>query len=256
MYFAKSLLTVLAAACMANSVAAACDPPKRSSRSTRVTTVTTMQKPCGHTVLNELIVLQQPVHIRVVQCENELQQAEHALQAASSARENAATTAEAALARVEAGACLLKTMCHTVELNCRIYTEDEVADAIEILIGRYRSAASALVAADALVAERAAQLALVREKVARWQQKEQTLLQQVSALRTEHLTADVALQRTTAATELAGELNSMLQGKTATVQVTESVAVSAAVSADEPLAAQRDQLLQEVDDILNSGSGN
>jgi hypothetical protein len=52
----------------------------------------------------------------------------------------------------------------------------------------------------------------------------------------------------------------MLQGKTATVQVTESVAesvtVSAAVSADEPLAAQRDQLLQEVDDILNSGSGN
>lgn len=257
MYFTKSLLTALAAAALASSVADACDPPKRSNCSTRITTVTVTKPACGHTVLQQLIVLQQPVRIRVVQCENELQQAEQALLAATAARDTAKSHADEALAKVEAGACLLKTMCRTVELNCRVYTEEEVAAAIEVLIARYRTAACSLDSAEKLVAERSNQLALVREKVARWQLKEQTLLEQVAALRTEHVAAEVASQRTAAATALAGELDSMLATKTtASVQITETTAISVPAPVAETATTHRDQLLEEVDSILKSNASN
>lgn len=256
MYFTKSLLTALAAAALASSVADACDPPKRSNCSTRITTVTVTKPACGHTVLQQLIVLQQPVRIRVVQCENELQQAEQALLAATAARDTAKSHADEALAKVEA-VRLLKTMCRTVELNCRVYTEEEVAAAIEVLIARYRTAACSLDSAEKLVAERSNQLALVREKVARWQLKEQTLLEQVAALRTEHVAAEVASQRTAAATALAGELDSMLATKTtASVQITETTAISVPAPVAETATTQRDQLLEEVDSILKSNASN
>ena len=257
MYFTKSLLTALAAAALASSVANACDPPKRSSRGTRITTVTVTKPVCGHTVLQQLVVLQQPVHIRVVQCENELQQAEQALLHASAARDTAKDLADEALARVEAAACLLKTMCRTIELNCRVYTEDEVAAALEVLIARCRTAACSLDSAEKLVAERSNQLALVREKVARWQQKEQALLEQVAALRTEHVAAEIASQRTAAATALAGELDRMLATKTtASVQITETTAVSVPAPVAEAATPHRDQLLEEVDSILKSRASN
>ena len=257
MYFTKSLLTALAAAALANSVATACDPPKRNSLGTKVTRVTVTRQPCGHTVLQQLVVLQQPVHIRVVQCENELQQAEQALLDATAARDAAKDIADEALARVEAGACLLKTMCRTIEVNCRVYTEDEVAAAIEVLIARYRTAACSLESAEKLVAECSSQLTLVREKVARWQHKEQALLEQVAALRTEHVAAEVASQRAAAATKLAGELENMLSVKTtASVQITETTAISTPAPVAESPKPQRDQLLEEVDSILKSNAAN
>ena len=257
MYFTKSLLTALATAALTNSVATACDPPKHSSRGTKVTTVTVTKQSCGHTGLQQLLVLQQPVRIRVVQCENELQQAEQALLDATAARDAAKNVADETLARVEAGACLLKTMCRTIEVNCRIYTEDEVAAAVEVLIARYRDAACSLESAEKLVGERSTQLTHVREKVARWQQKEQALLEQVAALRTEHLAAEVASQRAAAATKLAAELDSMLSIKTtASVQITETTAIDAPAPAADSPKPQRDQLLEEVDSILKSGAAN
>jgi hypothetical protein len=257
MYFTKSLLTALAAAALASSVASACDPPKRSGRTTRVTTVTVTKQSCGHSVLEQLIVLQQPVRIRVVQCEDELQQAAQALLDATAARDAAKGLADEALARVEAAACLLKTMCRTVEVNCRVYTEDEVADAVEVLIARYRTAACGLESAEQLLGERSAQLTAVKEKVARWQQKEQALLEQVAALRTEHVAAAAAGQRNAAAAALAGELNSMLSvNTTAAVRITETIAVSPPQPVAAPATAERDRLLEEVDSILESGARN
>jgi hypothetical protein len=245
--------SAFAAACVVNSVASACDPPVKAAAGIRII----VPKPCSDiTILEQLELLKRPVRVRVLQCENELEQAELALASACSDRDGAQAAADLALARVETAACLLKKMCRRIEINCRTYTEDEVAEAVQILICRYREAAATLTAAESRVAESTQQLAVVQQKVARWQQKEKALLEQVAGLRNAHESARSRGERAKAAAALANELSGMLGHKPAaadqpdvTVEITPD---PASVEAD-ATEQKHDQLFDEVDKILNAG---
>lgn len=169
------VLTVAAmvAGMLGTSVADACDPPVRVTRRscTIVRPACVVARPaCEEFIeLHTLIRLQQPVHVRVVTCCDELAAANAALVAAISARDAAAAAETAALERVEATASLLRTMGSCIEINGCVYDKEDIAGAVELLISRYHTAKAAVAAAGELVDLRTVQLTHVEAKVAKWQ---------------------------------------------------------------------------------------
>lgn len=241
------------------AAAEACDPPVRVVRKTGLVLV----QPCAAEVveLQTLIRLQQPVHTRVVRCCDELVAAKAALAEAITARDAAVAVESVALERVEAAGCLLKTMSRCVEINGCVYTKDDIAAAVEVLISRYHSAKGILGTAGELVVQRTAELTEVEARVARWQRKEQELLSQVASLRSAREASAALVQKAAAAT-LASEVNGMLDKAPTTVVI--GVATSATETTIETTAelqletagpAGPDALLHEVDQILQEKSG-
>ncbi len=264
------VLTVAAmvAGMLGTSVADACDPPvrvlRRSYAVVRPTcvvvkpTCVVVKPACEEFIeLQTLIRLQQPVHVRVVTCCDELAAAKAALAAAVSARDAAAAAETAALERVEATASLLRTMGSCIEINGCVYDKEDVAGAVELLISRYHTAEAAVAAAGELVDLRTVQLTHVEAKVAKWQQKEHELLAQVTSLRIAREVGDVSAKKAAAA-KLAGELNGMLSHTpTQRTDVVESTTVTTIVTTpDAATATNPDQVLQDVDQLLQERSGN
>lgn len=260
-------LAVSVAGMLGISAAEACDPPVRVVRRTSVVVVKpcavvkpcVVVQPCVEEVveLQTLIRLQLPVHVRVQKCCDELAAAKAAVAAAIAARDAAAATETGALDRVEAAACLLKTMGSCIEVNGCVYSKEDVAAAVEVLISRYHTASAALAAAGELVALRTAELAQVEARVAKWQRKEQELLEQVASLRATREVSVVSVKQVAAA-KLASELHGMLNqapAKVLTVGVETTTETTTVTKPDSATATSPDQLLQEVDQILQQKSG-
>ncbi len=248
-------LAVALAGLLGISAAEACDPPVKVVRRTSVVVV----KPCVEesVELQTLIGLQVPVHVRVQKCCDELEAAKADLAAATVARDAAAATEAVALDRVEAAACLLNTMGSCIEVNGYVYSKEDVAAAVEVLISRCHTASAALAAAGELVAQRTAELAQVEARVAKWQRKEKELLEQVASLRATR-EASVASVKQAAAAKLASELNGMLSqapSKVLTVGVETTTETTTETKPDSATVTSPDKLLQEVDQILQEKSG-
>ncbi|MEY2725082.1 MAG: hypothetical protein RLZZ458_949 [Planctomycetota bacterium] len=252
MKIARLFVVGSAFALAGQSMAVACDPPQRI---VRVSQVQVVRGSCEVPALEVLVKLQQPVHVRVVQCVDELEQAEAAVAEATCQLSVAREAADTAMRRVESVACVLRTMCRTVEICGTVYCREDVAGALEVLIGRYHSAAAAVTAAEELLGVRQASLQRVAEKVARWQQKERDLLTQVAALRAAH-GATKAQTLTESAEKLAADISGMLKSagkpevKIEETTTTEETTVITTESAPEP--SQTGRLLEEVDQILGS----
>lgn len=241
------------------AAAEACDPPVRVVRKTGVVLV----QPCAADVVEvqTLLRLQQPVHIRVVRCSDELAAAKAALAGAIAARDAAVAAETVAIDRVEAAACLLKTMSRCIEINGCVYTKDDIAAAVEVLISRYHSAKGTLAVAGELVEQRTAELTQVEARVVKWQRKEQELLSQVASLRSAREASAASVQKAAAAA-LASELTGMLEKAPTNVVI--GVATSATETTIETTTelqpetagpAGPDALLHEVDQILQEKSG-
>lgn len=217
--------------------------------------------------LQLLVALQQPVQVRVHNCESELQLAAQNLRAAVCRRDAAQASAAAILNRAEATACILKKMGCTVEVNCKTFSKEEVAATLNTLLGQYRSATCDVKAAELIVAERTAELKMVKDRVVKWQQAETALLAQVSMLRAEQDAAKQA-NLAAAANELIVEVNTMLNAgavAVATSHVETAVVAAKVVTAQQPALAKPaahvtvgnssndpkvNELLREVDQVL------
>jgi hypothetical protein len=97
----------------------------------------------------------------------------------------------------------------------------------------------------------------VEARGAKWQRKEQELLEQVASLRATREVSVVSVKQVAAA-KLASELHGMLNqapAKVLTVGVETTTETTTVTKPDRATATSPDQLLQEVDQILQQKSG-
>ena len=228
-----------------------------------------MGTPCGQSaqqthnsegILQQLEKLQEPIHVRVSDCNEELELAQCALKSAIAERDAACADMQLAIERISAGGKLLKSMCSTICIGGELYSKEDVAGALKSLICDYLAAKQVHDIRQKTVAERKTSLQAVEVRVAKWQKAERDLLKEISLLKAEHdlsvaqqeqpSTSDsVDTTEVVKAERLLKEISGLL-----TVQVTSvttTVAKPAAETVPTVAPVSSETLIEEVDQILN-----
>ncbi|MEY4181072.1 MAG: hypothetical protein RLY70_4647, partial [Planctomycetota bacterium] len=189
-------------------------------------------------LLAELTRLCQPVQVRVAACETDLLAARRGVVAALRQHDTAKNSAQEALVRVETVACVLRTMCQTLEVNGVVYSKEQVAAGLRKLIADYRLAADEVESAADQLERRSENLRQVAARVTRWRKQEQALLEQVDSLKNEH-NVDSTSDRAATAAKLVAEVSEMLAkpapARVASDNTESSAATSAAVRAQDSM---------------------